>query len=1141
MNGDHSFTLEGWFKKTTTIQSQMLVALPGGPPVGLGIWHVQCNNSPSASTSTILLDEYGISNCWDTGTAGVNLYDGSWHYVAVTYDQSSGTVTGYVDGHSLGPVAVARPFDFSTGLGIYVGNWVDSAFNLPFIGDAAQIAVYPSALSNGRINAHYAAAGYSLSSDATLNGLSFSAGAISPAFSASATAYTLTVPNATSSTTLTATAADGHASLSLTAPSAGALSSGVASSAIPLGPGETTITVHILAADGVTSKDYTVTVTRVGAAQALQFTSTAPSAAKAGGQPYTPTASATSGLPVAITLDAGSSGCTLAGGVVTFTTVGACLLDANQAGNTSWAPASQVQQQIAVGRGTQTISFSSKIPVPAVIGASYTPAAAATSGLTVTIALDGSSSGCTLAVGVVKFTALGTCVLDANQSGNASFTAAAEVQQQVTVTKAPQTITFTSIAPSATTADSPTYTPVASSSSGLAVTITLDGASSGCALNGGIVTFTGPGSCVLDANQAGNSTYAAATQAQQTIAVGAATQTIAFGSTNPSPVSVGATYTPKATASSGLPVAFTLDSSSVGCTLTVGIVSFTTAGSCVLDANQAGNTTYAPAAQVQQTITVVPAATDVTATLSGSSVLYEGLTSTYTLGVDNPTKTAVAAGGTYTVNISNPYAVPTITASGDGWSCANIPVPARYGKQAAAGGSTDVVCTDSSAIGSGGSSTPLSLALTPNPTSASSLDHGVLLSPKFSSAAGDTLSEPLPLPLDIVVPERASPALAISGPAKLGLVSTAYSISLANHGAGATTGPSTVTLAVPSGVTAHGGLGTGWHCGAPTATSLTCSESQALGSGVGAAKLLVALSGKQGSANTVALTASVSTNDLAGSLSAAATLPVTLPVQVPAPALQFAQQAAPASDPTDEARYTLQIANQGGGPGALPLTVTEQLPPGLTVQTAGSGWSCTQAPVIGNGGAASALILSCSYTASAELASGAQTAPLQVTLAGTNAFAGGAVPLTTTVALDALNGAPEGTTANEALGIPPLTAAVTTAILTTPSPTVSPGATEQLTFGMANYSAGEASGPYQIALALPAGLSVASVGAPTPDRPLPAAGSKQGRHPVSRVRADHLDELLVDRHGRDLHRASADAAIPDDGHGLGQGRPPARG
>ena len=63
--------------------------------------------------------------------------------------------------------------------------------------------------------------------------------------------------------------------------------------------------------------------------------------------------------------------------------------------------------------------------------------------------------------------------------------------------------------------------------------------------------------------------------------VSKANQTITFTSTNPSPVTVGgATYTPTATATSGLTVSFTIDGSSTSgaCSISAGVVSFTGRG-----------------------------------------------------------------------------------------------------------------------------------------------------------------------------------------------------------------------------------------------------------------------------------------------------------------------------------------------------------------------------------------------------------------------------------------------------------------------------------------------------------------------------------------------------------------------------------
>jgi hypothetical protein len=95
---------------------------------------------------------------------------------------------------------------------------------------------------------------------------------------------------------------------------------------------------------------------------------------------------------------------------------------------------------------TQTISFTSANPSPATVGASYTPTATATSGLSVTFVLDAASTGCSLSGGVVSFTAAGTCVIIANQPGDATYIAAPQVQQSITVLVPPPVCAVTNSA-----------------------------------------------------------------------------------------------------------------------------------------------------------------------------------------------------------------------------------------------------------------------------------------------------------------------------------------------------------------------------------------------------------------------------------------------------------------------------------------------------------------------------------------------------------------------------------------------------------------------------------------------------------------------------------------------------------------------
>ena len=92
--------------------------------------------------------------------------------------------------------------------------------------------------------------------------------------------------------------------------------------------------------------------------------------------------------------------------------------------------------------------------------------------------------------------------------------------------KTNQTISFTSTAPAAASVGGATYTPDRHRHLGPGVTITVDGSSTGCSINAGVVSFQTPGTCVLDANQAGNASYYAAPQVQQTFTVAKGNQTI---------------------------------------------------------------------------------------------------------------------------------------------------------------------------------------------------------------------------------------------------------------------------------------------------------------------------------------------------------------------------------------------------------------------------------------------------------------------------------------------------------------------------------------------------------------------------------------------------------------------------------------
>ena len=316
-----------------------------------------------------------------------------------------------------------------------------------------------------------------------------------------------------------------------------------------------------------------------------------------GAAPFTVSATASSGLAVTFTSTT-TTICTVSTATVTIVAGGTCTIRASQAGNTSYLAATNVNQSFTVAKATQTITFGSLSGQ--VYGvAPFTVSATASSGLAVTFS-SLTVSVCTVSVATVTIKTAGTCTVRAAQAGNASYSAAANVDQNFTVAKATQTITFSALA-NKTFGSSP-FTVNATTSSALAVTFSsLTGAV--CTVSGSTVTLVAGGTCTIQATQAGNGNYNAAPNVNQTFTVTAASQTINFG---PIAEQVAATVAPplSATASSGLTVAFASLTPSV-CGASGTALSLLAAGTCTIQAGQTGNSSYSAAPNVNQSFLVI--------------------------------------------------------------------------------------------------------------------------------------------------------------------------------------------------------------------------------------------------------------------------------------------------------------------------------------------------------------------------------------------------------------------------------------------------------------------------------------------------------------------------------------------------------
>jgi hypothetical protein len=269
------------------------------------------------------------------------------------------------------------------------------------------------------------------------------------------------------------------------------------------------------------------TVTK--ASQTITF---APLADKTyGDAPFAVTAASSSGLPVSYSVLSGPA--TVAGNVVTITGVGSVTVQAAQTGDSKCNPAPNVNQSFNVVKANQTITFG-PLADRTWGDAPFAVSATSSSGLPVSYSI--LSGPATISGNVVTITGSGTVTVQASQAGDSTRNAAPNVNQSFNVAKANQTIAFGPLSDK-TYGDS-TFTVSATSSSGYPVSFSI--LSGPATLSGSVVTITGAGTITVQASQAGDTNWNAATNVNQSFNVAKASLTVtadnktrSYGMTNP--------------------------------------------------------------------------------------------------------------------------------------------------------------------------------------------------------------------------------------------------------------------------------------------------------------------------------------------------------------------------------------------------------------------------------------------------------------------------------------------------------------------------------------------------------------------------------------------------------------------------------
>jgi gliding motility-associated-like protein len=290
---------------------------------------------------------------------------------------------------------------------------------------------------------------------------------------------------------------------------------------------------------------------------------------------------------------------TVTGSIVTLMGAGTTTITASQAAGGNYAAATPVAQTLTVGTWAQHISFAT-LATKSYGDANFTiSATGGGSGEAITYA-SSNPAVATITGNTVTIVGVGTTTITASQGGNTNY-AAGSANQDLTVTKASQTITFNAL-----TNKNVGNADFALTATGGASGNTVSYTSSDplvATVSGSTVTIVGSGTTTITASQLGNANYNAATSVGQTLTVGKASQTIVFtalanknfGDANFALTATGGASGNSVTYTSSDPLVATVSGS------TVTIVG---SGSTTITASQLGNANYNAAADATQTLTV---------------------------------------------------------------------------------------------------------------------------------------------------------------------------------------------------------------------------------------------------------------------------------------------------------------------------------------------------------------------------------------------------------------------------------------------------------------------------------------------------------------------------------------------------------
>ena len=301
---------------------------------------------------------------------------------------------------------------------------------------------------------------------------------------------------------------------------------------------------------------------------------------------FVPNATSSAGLPityytssnpnVAIVLNSTS---------IRIVGVGTSNITAFQLG-TSVHQAANATTTLTVAKANQTV-FLSSTSTRSFNTPDYDPLGVASSSLAVSYN-SSNLAVATIVANKIRINGVGTTTITASQAGDASYNAAVDATQTLTITKANQTITFPDLA--SRPLGIPNFNPGATTSSGLSIIYTSSNLAV-ATIVANQIRIVGLGNTNITADQPGDANNNAASSVTKQLTVSGSTQLITFPPILPKTIG-DPDFDPGATASSGLPITYSSANTAIA-TIVSNRIRITGAGITLITASQLGDGNFA--------------------------------------------------------------------------------------------------------------------------------------------------------------------------------------------------------------------------------------------------------------------------------------------------------------------------------------------------------------------------------------------------------------------------------------------------------------------------------------------------------------------------------------------------------------------